>query len=170
MDQAIHEALQQSIPLEGKIDSLIEYDSFFNLMITKTSRTIKIFDYALNSSYNDLQRISSTIRFLSSHPSNRIHIVVHDASLLQRNCPRWMNFMRTYSQSCLLEQTHPTNKHFETAFVIFDHRHFCHRFHSLRSNGKFCVNHLEQSRYLIKIFEQARCNALTMRPRYVTEI
>ena len=112
-------------PLFGNI----EYEAAIDTVLAKATNKIHIFDHALASSYNSVKRADLLRRFFLASRRNSLRIVVHDSRTLERNCPRIINFLRTYGHAISIHETHQAAKSVYDPFVIADSTCFVHRFH-----------------------------------------
>jgi hypothetical protein len=112
-------------PFEG----MREYETLIDRMSPQTLRTIRIFDRALSRSYNSQERFELLRQFLLASRVNRMMVAVHDASRMDRECPRMLLLLKQFSHAVSIRETLRPAKLVYDPFVIFDASHYLHRFH-----------------------------------------
>src|SRR3954471_11875824 len=97
-----------------RFEGMREYEAIIDAQIPQTQRAIRIFDRALTREYNSRARHHAPPPCLRARPctararhealrqfllagrGNRLTIVLHDASLLERECPRMIELVRQF--------------------------------------------------------------------------
>ena len=112
-----------------RFEGMREYDALMDQLIPQTQRTIRIFDKSLSRAYNSVQRFEALRQFLLAGRANRLMIVLHETTALERDCPRMIELLRLFSTAVKINETLKPAKHLYDPFVIFDASHYLHRFH-----------------------------------------
>jgi hypothetical protein len=112
-----------------RFEGMREYEALIDQLIPQTQRTIRIFDKTLSRAYNTPQRFEALRRFLLAGRANRLTIVLHEASTVERDCPRMIELLRLFSTAVKINETLKPAKQVYDPFVIFDASHYVHRFH-----------------------------------------
>ena len=112
-----------------RFEGMREYEVLIDSLIPQTQRMIRIFDKSLSRAYNSTARFESLRQFLLAGPSNRLLIVLHETTVLERDCPRMIELLRQFSTAVKINETLKAAKHVYDPFVIFDATHYLHRFH-----------------------------------------
>src|SRR3954468_17457387 len=79
-----------------RFESLREYDAMFDELIPSTQRIIRIFEKSLGKAYNSAPRCELLRTFLRADALNRLYIVVHDATSIDRDCPRLVAVLQQF--------------------------------------------------------------------------
>lgn len=117
-------------PDHHKIEALSDYDQAVDEIIRQATRSLKIFDINLRGAgYNSPARIELLQNFLHLNRANRLTLILHDTSYLQRECPRLIGLLRLFSHSCSVYQTTEEAKSVSDPFIVADDTHYLHRFH-----------------------------------------
>ncbi len=106
-----------------------EFHKAIDDILETASRSVRIFERSLGREYNSPHRVDALRRYLLASRRNRLLIVLHDASTMDRNCPRLLLLLRQYSHAISIHETIASAKAVYDPFVIVDDRHFVHRFH-----------------------------------------
>ncbi|MEO8163788.1 MAG: hypothetical protein ABI619_00195 [Betaproteobacteria bacterium] len=106
-----------------------QYEVAVDTVLAKATTSIRIFDQALGSEYNTIERSGVLRGFLLASRRNSLQIVLHDTRTMDRNCPRILQLLRTHGHAISIHETHPSAKSIYDPFVIGDDRSFVHRFH-----------------------------------------
>lgn len=112
-----------------RFEGMREYEAVIDDLIPQTQRIIRIFDKSLSRNYNSPRRCELLRQFLLAARVNRLLIVLHEASKLERDCPRIMELLQHFSHAVSIRETLRPAKHVYDPFVIFDASHYVHRFH-----------------------------------------
>ena len=107
----------------------LEFHKAIDDILETANRSVRIFERSLGREYNSPQRVDALRRYLLASRRNRLLIVLHDASTMDRNCPRLLLLLRQYSHAVSIHETIASAKAVYDPFVIVDDRHFVHRFH-----------------------------------------
>ena len=67
--------------------------------------------------------------FLRANPGNRLFVLIHDASNIERSLPRLCDLQRDFGHAFRLRLTPRIAKHVYDPFAVFDASHYLHRFH-----------------------------------------
>jgi len=127
-------------PQHSPILGNAEYESAIGTILQKASSRIRIFDQTLGKEYNSSGRLEVLRRFLLASRRNTLQIVLHDSRTMDRNCPRILHLLRTYSHSISIHETHSSAKSVYDPFVIVDDRCFVHRFHFDEMRGLLALD------------------------------
>jgi hypothetical protein len=145
---------QDPIPEQRKIEGNAQYESALDTLFARPGRQLRIFDRQLGVGYNGVQRYEHLRGFLFGNRANRVQIVVHDASNLQRDCPRLMNLLRQFSHAMSIHETEPEAKGVYDPFAVMDERDYVHRFHYDDMRGLLGLDDLANARVLVQRFEE----------------
>lgn len=119
-----------SKPSSISITSRDEYVDAINQVISKSSNTLRVFEYNLEEGgFNTSTRFDLLRSFLLKSRQNRLMVILHDIDYLVRYCPRMITLLTQFSHAMSIHQTTSEAKGIYDPFVIGDERHFVHRFH-----------------------------------------
>jgi hypothetical protein len=138
------------LPLSG----VNEFENALDDVIALAQRELRIFDTTLGSRFNSTVRADAIRRFLLSSRRNRLRIVLHDPAPLDRNCPRMMQLLRSFSHAISINETHPQAKLVYDPFAVADEQHFARRFHFDEMRGLCGLDDPIGARTLIDRFEE----------------
>jgi len=140
-------------PQHRSIDGSSEYEAALDCLFARPGRLLRIFDRILGIGYNGLRRSELLQGFLVANRSNRIQIVLHDASNLQRDCPRLVDLLRRFSHAISINETQPEAKSVSDPFCILDERDYVHRFHYDGARGVLALDDVATAHLLAQRFE-----------------
>jgi hypothetical protein len=146
----MNEALPDRQPLNGVRD----YELALDEVIERASSTLRIFEHTLSAGFNSPRRHQALRRFLLASRRNTVRIVLHDASRLDRDCPRLLLLLRELGHALNIHETHPPAKQIYDPFLIADDRHYAHRFHFEQMGGLRGLDDPIGARALIERFEE----------------
>lgn len=112
-----------------RFEGMREYEAVIDALIPQTERIIRVFEKSLPRAWNSPQREEALRKFVLSNRNNRLLILVHDASTLERECPRVLELVRQFSASVRVHETLSAAKEVYDPFAVFDANHYVHRFH-----------------------------------------
>ena len=112
-----------------KLEGNSEYEAAIDTLLARTGRKLRIFERQLGKGYNSPRRHELLRHFLLAGRSHCIQIVVHDATNLQRDCPRMITLLRQFVHSVSIHETEPQAKGVYDPFSVMDERDYVHRFH-----------------------------------------
>lgn len=112
-----------------RFEGMREYDEVIDSLISRTQRSIRIFDRSLSRAYESPQRQELLRRFLLADRLNRLMIVLHEVAPLQRGYPRMWHLRREFGHAVIIRETQRPARHLYDPFVVFDASHYVHRFH-----------------------------------------
>ncbi len=112
-----------------RFESAREYEAIIDASIPRTAGFIRVFDRELGRAWNAGDRHDALRRFLLADRANRLLIVVHEASRIDRDCPRMAGLVQQFSHAVKIHETLRIAKSFYDPFVVFDGNHYVHRFH-----------------------------------------
>lgn len=116
-------------PTHEKLLGVKEYQAALDRLLSRPQRQLRIFDVALARRFDTAARYELLRGFLLRSRANRIQVVLHDTSNLQRDCPRLMNLLRQFSHAIAVHETEAHAKKVYDPFAIADDRDHLHRFH-----------------------------------------
>lgn len=116
-------------PEHRRLQGRQEYDEAVDLLLARSQRTLRIFDRQLGAGYNSAGRYELLRAFFLRSRANRLHIVLHDAAGLARDCPRIVNLLRQFSYAVAVHETLAQAKHASDPIALADERDYVHRFH-----------------------------------------
>lgn len=131
-----------------------EYEEYLDQVIAHAQHDLRVFDHNLESSFNSPARHEALRHFLLASRRNRMRVVVHDASRIERNCPRMVQLLRNFSHAVVLHETQPQAKGIYDPFVVADELHAVRRFHFDDLRGLFTLNDPIEAHTLVERFEE----------------
>ena len=126
-----------------RFESFSEYEVLFDTLLGQTQSIIRVFDRALPAAWNTPARMTLLRQFLRRNPTNRLHVVVHDAGNIERNLPRVAEFNRDFGHAFKIRTTPRMAQHLYDPFIVFDASHYLHRFHHARMRAAIGVHDVE---------------------------
>ena len=135
-----------------RFESFREYEALIDTLIPQTEMIIRVFDKALPSAWNNLQRIELLRQFLRCNPANRLYVILHDADNIERNLPRLADFHRDFGHVFKIRQTPKMARHLYDPFVVFDASHYLHRFHHAHMRAALGTHDVEGAKQLLDRF------------------
>jgi hypothetical protein len=105
------------------------YDFELNQLLDRAQSSLKIFDAALSATFNSVARYDAMRRLLLAGRQNRVQIILHDASAIERHCPRVLLLLRQFGQCVDVRCTHLDARGVYDPFVIGDDKDCVRRFH-----------------------------------------
>jgi len=145
---------QEPSPVQRPLDGVRDFEAAVDQVIGKATASLLVFDTTLSSAFNSPVRHDMLRTFLLASRRNALRIVVHDASHLDRNCPRLLMLLRQLGHAIHIHETHPVAKAIYDPFVVADDRHFARRFHFDETRGLFGQHDPIGARALIERFEE----------------
>jgi hypothetical protein len=133
-----------------RFESFKEYEALFDSLIPRTETIIRVFDRALPVAWNSPQRAELLRQFLRRNPVNRLYIVLHDASNIERSLPRLAALNRDFGHAFKMRQTPKMAHHLYDPFVIFDASHYLHRFHHAHMRAALGTHDMEGAQALLE--------------------
>jgi hypothetical protein len=112
-----------------RFESMRQYEAMLDELIPQTQRVVRVFDRHLSAAYNGSARCELLREFMRADPLNRLFIIVHESSSIERDCPRFATLLQRYGHKAQVRQTPRAGRHLYDPFVIFDATHYLHRFH-----------------------------------------
>ena len=112
-----------------RFESFKEYESLFDTLVAQTETVVRVFDCALPAAWNGLERTTLLRQFLQRNPANRLYVILHDASTIERKLPRVADLYRDFGHAFKIRQTPKMAHHLYDPFAVFDASHYLHRFH-----------------------------------------
>jgi hypothetical protein len=140
----------QHTPILGDV----EFDTAIDSILAKAAQNIRIFERSLGRAYNSPQRFDSLRRYLLASRRNRLLIVLHDASTMDRNCPRLLQLLKQYSHAVSVHETQASAKGIYDPFVVVDERNFVHRFHYDELRGLMALDDPIEAHSLTERFNE----------------
>jgi hypothetical protein len=145
---------QDIAPEHRRLEGNAEHEDALDTVFARPGRQLRIFDRQLGAGYNSIRRQDLLRRFLLASSSSRIQIVLHDASNLQRDCPRLINLLRQFSHAVTIHETEPQAKGVYDPFAVLDERDYVHRFHYEDTRGLLGLDDPHEARGLVQRFEE----------------
>jgi hypothetical protein len=145
---------EDPVPEHRKLEGNREYETALDTLFARSGRKLRIFERQLGPAYNGLERYDLLRGFLLASRARTIQIVLHDASNLQRDCPRLINLLRQYSHAVTVHETEPQAKAVYDPFAVMDDRDYVHRFHYDDSRGLLGLNDPHEARGFVQRFEE----------------
>lgn len=144
------------MPGERPLNGQAEYDAALDELLVNARHTVCIFEWRIAGNYNTPQRHELLRRLLLASPNHRVHLVLHEAGNVVRDCPRLVNLLRQFSAGLSIHRTLPPARHVTDPFAIADDTRFVRRFHHEQPGGTASVGDLAATRTLLKRFEELR--------------
>jgi hypothetical protein len=141
-------------PSQTKFTGKTEYQDYVDEVIALAQHEIRIFDQQLDKSFNSLDRHDALRDFLLSNRRNRLRIVVHDASRIERVCPRMLELLRAFNHAMAIHETQPEAQNVYDLFVISDELHSVRRFHFNDLRGLYARDDPIEAHTLVERFEE----------------
>jgi hypothetical protein len=142
-------------PVSIEISSRSEYVEAINRVISKSSNSIRIFEYNLEEGgFNTSERFELLRSFLLKNRQNRLMIILHDVDYIVRYCPRMMTLLTQFSHAIDIHQSTPEARRTYDPFVIGDDRHYVHRFHFDSPRAKLGLDDTVATHPLLDRFEE----------------
>jgi hypothetical protein len=133
-----------------RFESFREYEALFDTLIPQTQSVIRVFDRALPAAWNTQSRIELLRQFLRQSPANRLLVIVHDASNIERNLPRVAAFNRDFGHAFKIRQTPRMAQHLYDPFTVFDASQYLHRFHHAHMRAAIGNHDVEGAQQLLE--------------------
>ena len=150
MDQR-NDALAQNTILFGEL----AYHAALDIVIAQAERELLVFDQDLaRGGYASIKRAELIRTFLAKSRTNRLTVIVHDASYFMQTCPRLLGLLETYGHSMTLYQTNEEAKVAKDCFVVADQSHYIRRFHIDQARFKYALNDVDTSANLNMRFDE----------------
>lgn len=132
-----------------RFESFREYESLFDEWIPRTQSIIRVFDRTLPNAWNASGRCTLLRQFLRQNPANRLNVILHDSSAIDRMMPRVVELARDFGHAFKLRQTPKEARHLYDPFIVFDASHYLHRFHHAHMRAAIGIHDVEGSRQLL---------------------
>ena len=104
--------------------------------------------------FNSEARYNTLRHFLLASPSNRLHLLAHDAHPIMQHCPRLILLLRQFSHNIHIYQTPRHLLHLTEPFAVADEAHFVRRFHFDDPRGILAQNDVQGARVLKSRFTE----------------
>ncbi len=144
----------ESIPEKTNFTSKRQYDEFIDEVVGLAQHEVRIFEQQLGTSYNASARHEAFRQFLLASRRNKIRIVVHDVSTIDRFCPRMKQLLGAFSHAVSIHETQSQAKGVYDPFVVADELHSVRRFHFDDLRGLFAKNDPIEAATLVERFEE----------------
>ncbi len=141
-------------PEHRRLEGNTEHEDALDTLFARPGRQLRIFDRQLGAGYDSARRHDLLRHLLLASRSHRIQIVLHDASNLQRDCPRLMNLLRQFSHAVTIHETEPQAKGVYDPFAVLDERDYVHRFHYDDTRGLLALDDPHEARGFVQRFEE----------------
>jgi hypothetical protein len=112
-----------------RFESFREYEALLDGWVPRTVSVIRVFEHSLPAAWNNASRMALLREFLRANPVNRLFVLIHDASNIERSLPRLCDLQRDFGHAFRLRLTPRIAKHVYDPFAVFDASHYLHRFH-----------------------------------------
>jgi len=131
-----------------------QYEDYVDEVIGLAKHELRVFEQSLGPSYNASARHDALRSFLLASRRNRVRVVVHEATSMERQCPRMIQLLRTFSHAVAIHETQPQAKGVYDPFVVADEMHSVRRFHFNDLRGLFARNDPIEAHTLVERFEE----------------
>ena len=145
---------EDPVPEHHKLEGNLEYEQALDTLFARPGRKLRIFERQLGAAYNSPERHDLLRRFLLASRTRTIQIVLHDASNLQRDCPRLINLLRQFGHAVTIHETEPQAKGVYDPFAVMEDRDYVHRFHYDDSRGLLGLDDPHEAREFVRRFEE----------------
>lgn len=132
-----------------RFESFREYEALFDAWVPQTQSVIRVFDRALPNTWNTPARYTSLRQFLRQNPANRLNVILHDCSAIDRMMPRVVELARDFGHAFKVRQTPKEARHLYDPFTVFDASHYLHRFHYAHMRAAIGIHDVEGARQLL---------------------
>ena len=132
-----------------RFESYSEYETLFDALIPQTQSIIRVFDRALPPAWNAPVRTTLLRQFLRQNPTNRLLVIVHDTSAIERTLPRVAELNCDFGHAFKMRQTPRMAQHLYDPFIVFDASHYLHRFHHAHMRAAIGTHDMEGSQQLL---------------------
>ena len=140
-------------PQRRLIASKAEFAAALEQVISKTGRTLRMFDPTLaDYGMGTAAREDQLKSFLLKSRANRLQIVVHDTALITQRTPRLMRMLRQFSHAIAIHQTHEEIRKLEDGLAIGDDAHCLRRAHRSQPRGAVYLDDPIESREWLNRF------------------
>ena len=139
---------------QRKIEGMAQLDECLDTLFARPGRRLRIFDRQLGAAYNRTHRNDLLRSFLLASRSNRLQLVLHDTSNLQRDCPRLLDLLRRFSHSISIHETDSQAKGVYDPFAVLDERDYVHRFHYDDTRGLLGLDDPQEALTFVHRFEE----------------
>ncbi len=126
----------------------------FDELIPSAQQTVRIFEHALSQAFNSPARCERLAQFARAGRLNRLHIVVHATSGVERVCPRFISLSQRFSHVVKVRQTPRWARHVYDPFAVFDAIHYVHCFHHEHMRFARGLNELDGAQQLLDRFDE----------------
>ena len=141
-------------PIHQKLFGEAEIETALDRLLSRAQRRLCVFDRQLNRGFVNPTRSDLLRSFLLSNRNNRIRIVLHDASMLARDCPRLLGLLRQFSHAIAIQETEAQAKGAYDPFIIGDDRDHLHRFHYDDARGLLALDDPQATLPFAQRFEE----------------
>ena len=143
----------EGAPQRRLIASKAEFAAALEQVISKTGRTLRLFDPTLaDYGMGTAAREDQLKSFLLKSRANRLQIVVHDTALITLRTPRLMRMLRQFSHAIAIHQTHEEIRKLEDGLAIGDDAHCLRRAHRSQPRGAVYLDDPIESREWLNRF------------------
>lgn len=133
-----------------RFESFKEYEALFDSLIPQTQSVIRVFDRALPTAWNASTRCALLRQFLRGNPLNRLFVVLHDTSNIERDLPRVAELNRDFGHAFKIRQTPRMAQQVYDPYVVFDASHYLHRFHHAHMRAAIGTHDVEGAGQLLE--------------------
>jgi hypothetical protein len=141
-------------PQQRKVEGVAQLDESLDTLFARSGRRLRIFDRHLGAAYNRPHRTELLRGFLLASRSNRLQLVLHETSNLQRDCPRLLDLLRRFSHSMSIHETEPQAKAVYDPFAVLDERDYVHRFHYDDARGLLGLDDPQEALNFVHRFDE----------------
>lgn len=139
------------LPEDTIVIGEVNYQTALDHVISRAENELLIFDQDLSKGgYASLKRCELMRNFLAGNPSNRLVMILHDATYFNNRCPHLHELLGTYSHAMSVYQTNDQAKVAKDMFVITNRVAYLHRFHVDQARFRFAFNDTEAANMLYK--------------------
>ncbi len=122
-----------------------EHDSFLQKILMLASKTLRIFDPDLSKLKLEQPGSAETLRlFLNADRQRTVSVVVKNAELFRRDCPRLMKLLATYPQNMAVIECPLHLASLNDSMLIADDKHALIRFHTDNVRSKAIIDNAEE--------------------------
>lgn len=119
------------------ITTWTEHDDAVCHLLAIAAHKLRIFDHDLSKlKLEQADRASALRQFLTGNPKKTIQIAVKNAEVIERNSPRLMSLLASFSHQMKIIQCPPHLISLSDALLLADERHAVVRFHKDQARAR----------------------------------
>lgn len=149
------ETKEEAAPERRLITTRREYLECFEQMLGLAQRELRVFDPNLAElGFNAPDKIERLRQFVSSSPTHKLWIAVHETDHVMRHCPRFLSLLGSYSRSIFVYQTEGDALKAQDCFALADDCHLVRRPVAKKTRGVVILNDPKDCQSIRDRFEE----------------